>query len=119
GFTAAINAELRVGSVSETVTVTGASPIVDVQNSRTQQVLKSETLNALPTGSKNIPALVTVTLGATAETGRNDVGGDKGEQATGIVLHGGRGDDGGVNWDGMSVNVFFGAGGGKERNYYF
>src|SRR5688572_29262630 len=32
GFTAAANADLKVGSIEETVTVTGASPIVDVQN---------------------------------------------------------------------------------------
>src|SRR4029453_10658918 len=32
GFTAAVNAEMRVGSLEETVTVTSASPVVDVQN---------------------------------------------------------------------------------------
>jgi hypothetical protein len=61
-----------------------------------------------------------MTLGAMpSAAGRNDVGGDKGEQATGIILHGGRGDDGRTNWDGMSTNVFFGGGGGMERTYYF
>src|SRR5579864_1625805 len=40
--------DLQVGSVQETVTVTGATPIVDTQNTRTQQVLKTETLQALP-----------------------------------------------------------------------
>ncbi|MEQ1575957.1 MAG: carboxypeptidase-like regulatory domain-containing protein, partial [Vicinamibacterales bacterium] len=30
-FTATVNAEMRVGSLEETITVTGASPIVDVQ----------------------------------------------------------------------------------------
>src|SRR5687768_15122660 len=39
GFTATVNADLRVGSIEETVTVTGASPVVDVQNVRTQNVL--------------------------------------------------------------------------------
>ena len=32
GFTATVNAELRVGAVEETLTVTGESPIVDVQS---------------------------------------------------------------------------------------
>src|SRR5437867_1738578 len=32
GFTANVNAELRVGNVSETVTVTGVTPVVDIQN---------------------------------------------------------------------------------------
>ena len=31
-FTATVNAELRVGAVTETITVTGESPLVDVQN---------------------------------------------------------------------------------------
>src|SRR5262245_13018685 len=41
GFTAAVNAELRVGSLEETITVSGAAPIVDVQNTRQQQVVRS------------------------------------------------------------------------------
>jgi hypothetical protein len=57
-----------------------------------------------------------MTLGAMPSTpGRNDVGGDKGEQSSGIILHGGRGDDGRTNWDGMSTNVFFGGAGGQQR----
>ena len=120
GFTANVSAELKVGSLEETVTVTGATPIVDVQSARTQNVMKSETLDSLPSGSRNLMAFAAMTLGAMPSSGgRNDVGGDKGEQATGIILHGGRGDDGRVNWDGMSTNVFFGGGGGQQRTYYF
>src|SRR5438128_2642517 len=54
GFTATANADMKVGSLEETVTVTGASPIVDVQNARTQQVLKAEVMDALPAGTKNL-----------------------------------------------------------------
>jgi len=42
GFTATANAELRVGSLQETITVTGASPVVDTQNVRQQNVLTRE-----------------------------------------------------------------------------
>src|SRR5207245_808833 len=38
-FTATVNAELAVGAVAETVTVTGESPVVDVQNVRIQRVM--------------------------------------------------------------------------------
>src|SRR5436190_18934777 len=41
-FTAQVNAELRVGSLEETVTVTGASPIVDVQSTSRAQVLNRD-----------------------------------------------------------------------------
>src|SRR5262245_56209739 len=48
GFTAAANAEMKVGGLEETVTVTGASPVVDVQNVRTQNVLTREVMDGLP-----------------------------------------------------------------------
>jgi hypothetical protein len=48
GFTATVNADLRVGTVEETVTVTGSSPVVDVQSNRDQTVLRQEVLEALP-----------------------------------------------------------------------
>src|SRR5947199_10563411 len=51
GFTATVNADMKVGSVEETVTVTGASPVVDAQNVHTQQVLKLDVLEALPAGA--------------------------------------------------------------------
>src|SRR5262249_32249475 len=87
---------------------------------RTQNVLKTETMDALPSGAKNLMAYAAMTLGAMPSTaGRNDVGGDKGEQSTGIILHGGRGDDRRTNWDGMNTNVFLGGAGGQQRTYYF
>ena len=49
GFTATVNAEMRVGALEETITVSGQSPTVDVQNVKEQKVLSQEVLNALPT----------------------------------------------------------------------
>ncbi|MGE0447084.1 MAG: carboxypeptidase regulatory-like domain-containing protein [Vicinamibacterales bacterium] len=119
GFTATANAEMRVGGLEETVTVTGASPVVDVQNSRVQEVLRADVLDALPTGSKSVMAFTNSVLGAAPSSpGAMDVGGDKGESATGISLHGSRGDDGKVNLDGMNINNFNGSGGGRMRVYY-
>ena len=43
-----VNIDLRVGSVQESVTVTGASPIVDTQSVRREVVLNNETLSTLP-----------------------------------------------------------------------
>src|SRR5437016_3891167 len=50
GFTAAVNAELHVGAVEETITVTGQSPIVDVHGAQHTDVLKREVIDALPSG---------------------------------------------------------------------
>jgi hypothetical protein len=48
-FTATVDAELRVGSIEETVTVSGQSPIIDVENVVRQRVISRELLDALPT----------------------------------------------------------------------
>src|ERR1700687_3554678 len=45
GVTLPVNAELTVGSLEETITVSGASPIVDVQNVRNQNVLTRAVLD--------------------------------------------------------------------------
>ena len=52
GFTATVNADLQVGSLEETITVTGASPLVDTQNVRQQTIVSDELLSTLPSGSK-------------------------------------------------------------------
>src|SRR5215510_4983989 len=48
-FTATINAEMKLGTLEETVTVTGESPIVDVQSARRQTVLSNDVLKSIPT----------------------------------------------------------------------
>src|SRR5437899_75981 len=47
-FVATVNAELKLGSVQETITVSGETPIVDVQSVRRQQVIGSDLLGAIP-----------------------------------------------------------------------
>ena len=37
-FAATVNADLRVGGIEETITVTGAAPVVDVQSTKAQTV---------------------------------------------------------------------------------
>jgi hypothetical protein len=49
GGVISINAEVRVGTVQETIVVTGDSPVVDIQTStRRQQALDNEVVQALP-----------------------------------------------------------------------
>jgi hypothetical protein len=52
-FTATVNAELRLGTLEETVTVSGASPVVDVQTTQQRQVLNRTLLESLPTGDRS------------------------------------------------------------------
>ena len=50
-FTATVNAELSVGALEETVTVSGQAPLVDVQSTARAEVLNREILDAIPTGN--------------------------------------------------------------------
>ena len=47
-FTAPVNADMRVGALEETVTVSGASPVVDVQSVVQQKVITNEVVAAIP-----------------------------------------------------------------------
>src|SRR6266849_9040657 len=47
-FVATVNSEMKVGALAETITVTGESPIVDTQSTRTQQILNRDVLAAIP-----------------------------------------------------------------------
>ena len=78
GFTAPANAQLQVGAVAETVIVTGASPVVDVQNTQTDNIIRQETLQALPT-NQSLQAFATLTPGVV--TNQFDVGGNRHERA--------------------------------------
>ena len=49
GFTATVNADLTVGGLEESLTVTGAAPLVDVQRTSSQAVISKELLAAVPT----------------------------------------------------------------------
>ena len=76
GFTATIDAAMQVGGIEETITVTGASPLVDVQNTVAQSALSQELLETLPTGLKAVASsLITLVPGV---TGTTDVGGTSG-----------------------------------------
>jgi hypothetical protein len=88
GFAATVNAELAIGAVSETITVSGAAPTVDVSNTAQQLVLSREIIQALPVG-KNSAAFVSVIPGATQAAANIDVGGTKNEQAQNFTVHGG------------------------------
>ena len=105
GFTATVNADLRVGALEETVTVTGASPLVDTQNVRQQRSVSDEVLQALPTGTTAISNLAAFTPGLTT-TAASNVGGAAGTYSSSSVIsstfHGKSGAI--TQFDGMGVN---------------
>jgi carboxypeptidase family protein len=85
GFTAAVNAELQVASLQETVTVTGDSPVIDTSATRVQQNFKLEQLQEIP-NSRDLWSLLAVTPSVTM--GRIDVGGNRAGTQTGYTAYG-------------------------------
>jgi hypothetical protein len=53
GFTAAVNATMTVGQLTDTVTVTGEAPTVDVQNARQVAMFEGEAIRGLPTHAQH------------------------------------------------------------------
>lgn len=102
-FTATINVELTVGSLAETVTVSGQSPVVDVQNTATRNLITREVLEAVPT-NRTLAAWAALTPGLGAGATAMDVGGSKGEQSIRLAIHGGRGSEQRMLLDGMNVS---------------
>jgi len=113
-FVATVNAKLEVGSVSETITVTGESPTVDTKSNLQQTVMSQEILEGVPTGrdpwslAKLIPGVQVSTY---------DVGGTQSIQQSGLSAHGSSGADVSFNIDGATVN-WPGGGGGSTMLYY-
>src|SRR3954463_6861766 len=112
-FTATVNVELRVGALEETVTVSGLSPVVDVQNAVQQTVLTRQVLDAVPTG-RSIPTLGALLSGA--RLALPDVGGTSGMQNRDLTVHGSDGRDTTFQVDGMTLNGI--EGDGSVQSYF-
>jgi hypothetical protein len=107
-FTAPINVEMRVGAVSENVTVTGESPVVDVQTSTRREVVSQQLLEAIPTGRSFVLMANTV---PSVSTGGFDVGGSAAMWVGGsLLVHGSISNDSRTLIDGMVVDAMFGGG---------
>ena len=114
-----INADMRVGAVAETVTVTGETPVVDIQTSTKREVvLSNEVLAAVPASRTygNILAMVPGVQSLTLDVNST-------QSMTGTATNffftsrGGRGNEGTVQVDGMNVGSAFGGGGVSSFAY--
>jgi hypothetical protein len=88
-FDAQVNAELRVGTLEESITVTGASPVVDVRNNITQMVLTKNQIEILP-GDRTLKGRAALIPGVVIP-GAN----------TGVVAHGSDSQDSHTMMDGF------------------
>ncbi len=104
--TVQLNADMKVGTLEETITVTGETPIVDVQNAARQQVLNGELVASTP-AAKSWNGIMLLMPGVTGDN--NTV-----QLTPGMVLfgiHGGPATEGRLQVDGMNVGASRGGGG--------
>ncbi len=93
GFTNTVKADLRVGSVEETVTVAGAAPVVDIQNVNQIRVITRDVMDAIPSGRgfANFATLVPgVIMSNSSLNISQDVGGGTGYNFAFAAIHGGK-----------------------------
>ena len=84
-FAATVNVQMAVGTVEETVTVTGEAPLVDIRSSREQSQFEKETLDSLP-GTGRLSILSAVIPGANLTTSVQRGGDDRAQ--TRFAVHG-------------------------------
>jgi hypothetical protein len=105
-FNATVNAEMRVGALEETITVTGEASVVDTQSTTQQVTMGKEVLDAIPTG-RNQHSFASLIPGM---TGPLDYGGTNNLNLNTLSIHGSRLGDQRVMVDGMSISATSGNG---------
>ena len=102
-FIATISTELRVGALEETITVTGETPVVDVQSATRQRVMDQTVTDAIPSGRipKLYAALIPGVVASTPDVGGTTTSGNLGAS---LSIHGTSGNDtrttqSGINWN--------------------
>ena len=103
-----INADLRVGALEETITVTGETPVVDVQSTRREMVITAETLATAPV-TRTYGALLAAIPGIT--TDNTSRGALTEPFMTFFTANGGRANEGRMLINGMPVAASFNGGG--------
>ncbi len=107
GFTANIDIQLGVGDIEETITVSGATPVVDIQNVEQRQVMDREVIDSIPTGkSFQSYALLVPGMGgfdSYLTSLSQDQGGISGQTLQRLAIHGGDQEDQQLEINGMDV----------------
>ena len=114
GFTATVNAELRVGQIEETVLVSGQSPLVDVQSATQRQTMTAQLIAELPS-ARDASHMAVLIPGVVGGGGFNhDVGGTARPTGTHqVVIHGSKANDWPNVHDGMQFGSMYNLGSGS------
>src|SRR6185436_15815202 len=106
-FTATVNAQMNVGAMEESITVSGQSPTVDVQNAQRTTVLTRELLDAVP-----VPRMYQAEGAMAVGTRQSDqnVGGARSAVNPRLTAHRSVTKDTTIDVDGMKMNTLVGGG---------
>jgi hypothetical protein len=98
--------EMRVGAIEETVTVTGETPVVDVQSVRRETVISNDVIAAIP-ATRTVGSLLNASPGLTVDG--NGVAATP--TMTFFSARGGQNNEGRMTVNGMTVAAAFNGGG--------
>ena len=112
GFTANVDAQMAVGGLEETITVTEASPIIDVQSVQQSETIDREIFEVLPTtrGYDSLALLIPAmnVQGGPTTAVAIDTGGVSGRSNNRLTIHGSDEYDAEIHIDGFDAgNVAF------------
>jgi hypothetical protein len=111
-FVATVNGEMKVGTLEETITVTGETPVVDVQSVKVQQTVSKDVIASIPV-SRNATGITSLIPGM---SNTSDSGGISGGIGGGVgTIHGGRGNDSRTYADGINTGWAGGSAGGGNQ----
>jgi hypothetical protein len=106
-FTATVNAQMNVGAMEESITVSGQSPTVDVQNAQRTTILTRELLDSVP-----VPRMYQAEGAMAVGTRQSDqnVGGARSAVNPRLTAHRSVTKDTTIDVDGMKMNTLVGGG---------
>jgi hypothetical protein len=104
-FTATVNVDMKVGSLEETITVSGTAPQIDVTQATRTQVIARDIIDQLPL-SRNVMSLAVIVPGVRPST--PDQGGSRMTEQVGLRSRGLGGFDGEQLVEGMSIQSYEG-----------
>src|SRR4051794_19776056 len=113
GFSAAVNAQLGISTVQETITVTGESPIVDTKNVGTKQTFTNEPLQSIPS-ARDPWVILQQTAGISMD--RENIGGNMSGQQSNYVSRGGTPTNNKWSLDGVDITDLSAT--GASPSYY-
>jgi Carboxypeptidase regulatory-like domain len=108
-FVSTVNAEMKIGTLEETINVAGESPIVDVQTTKTVKTLDLDLIQSIPTARGYAAVMLLIPSMIQSGGGNPNV-----QLAPGMIVfggRGGRGNEGQSQLDGLGTGAAINGGG--------